>query len=77
VQRFGWTGIEGPPGLPEPVVRAWDEAIRSLAADPGFRREMAAMSATPAYLGTADVKAALRQEYETAEKAVIALGMRK
>jgi tripartite-type tricarboxylate transporter receptor subunit TctC len=73
----GWTGIEGPPGLPEPVIRAWDQAIRDLAADPGFRRELEAMSATPAYLGPTGFKAALRVEYETAVKAAVELGMRK
>jgi tripartite-type tricarboxylate transporter receptor subunit TctC len=73
----GWTGIEGPPGLPDGVVRAWDEAIRELAADPAFRREADAMSATVAYLGPVEFKAALRTEYETAVRAAVALGMRK
>ena len=73
----GWTGIEGPPGLPEPVIRAWDQAIRDLAAEPSFRREADAMSATVAYLGPAAFTAALRAEYETAVKAAVALGMRK
>ncbi len=73
----GWTGIEGPPGLPPHVVKTWDDAIRALAADPGFRQEADAMSATVAYLGPADFKAALRAEYETAVKAATALGMRK
>ena len=74
---MGWTGIEGPPGLPDAVIRAWDEAVRGLTADPGFQREMAAMSATPAYLGPAGFTAALRREYETAVTAATALGMRK
>jgi tripartite-type tricarboxylate transporter receptor subunit TctC len=73
----GWTGIEGPPGLPDGVVRAWDEAIRGLAADEDFRRELAAMSATPGYLGPAEFKEALRVEYETAVTAAVALGVRK
>ncbi len=73
----GWTGIEGPPGLPEPVIRAWDQAIRELAADAQFRRELDQMSTTAAYLGPGKFKEALRAEYETAVAAAVALGMRK
>jgi tripartite-type tricarboxylate transporter receptor subunit TctC len=73
----GWTGIEGPPGLPAPVIQAWDDAIRAICADPGFRQEADQMSATVAYLGPAAFKEALRVEYETAVAAAVKLGMRR
>jgi len=73
----GWTGIAGPPGLPDAVIRRWDDAIRALCADPAFRGELAALSAEPAYLGPAEFKAALKKEYEEALASAEKLGLRK
>jgi len=63
---LGWTGIVGPPGLPDEVVDTWDRTLRELATDPQFSADIEAMGAHTAYLGPAAFGAALAQEFETA-----------
>ncbi|MES2183390.1 MAG: tripartite tricarboxylate transporter substrate binding protein [Pseudomonadota bacterium] len=74
---IGWSGIAGPAGLPPAIVARWDQAVKTLAADPAFVRETEASGAEVAYLGPADFKEALRREYDTAVVQVEKLGLRR
>ncbi len=41
-------GLAGPRGLPPAVLKAWDEAIRAVLADPAYRKEYMRESLVPA-----------------------------
>jgi tripartite-type tricarboxylate transporter receptor subunit TctC len=74
---LGWTGIVGPPGLPAPVVEAWDTAIRDLSVDWRFVAEIEAMGAATAYLGPDAFRDSLAAEFQTALDTAQRLNLRK
>jgi putative tricarboxylic transport membrane protein len=74
---IGWNGIVGPAQLPADIVVKWNEAIKTLAADPAFVTETEASGAEVAYLGPEAFKAALKAEYETAVQQAEKLGLRR
>lgn len=74
---LGWTGIVGPPGLPTPVVEAWDTAIRELEADLRFVAEIEAMGAATAYLGPDAFRDTLASEFQIALDTAQRLELRK
>jgi tripartite-type tricarboxylate transporter receptor subunit TctC len=74
---IGWNGIVGPAQLPTGIVARWNEAIKTLAADPAFVSETEASGAEVAYLGPDAFKAALKAEYETAVQQAEKLGLRR
>jgi tripartite-type tricarboxylate transporter receptor subunit TctC len=74
---IGWNGIVGPAQLPADIVAKWNDAIKTLAADPAFVTETEASGAEVAYLGPEAFKAALKAEYETAVRQAEKLGLRR
>lgn len=77
VTLVGWNGISGPPGLPADVVKAWEEAVQKVCADPGFQKEMEKAGATAAFLNQADFQKFLKEYYETGVAIAEKLGLRK
>jgi tripartite-type tricarboxylate transporter receptor subunit TctC len=74
---IGWNGIVGPSQLPADIVGRWNDAIKALAADRAFVAETEASGAEVAYLDPERFRSALKEEYETALKQALALGLRK
>src|SRR5262245_11328270 len=74
---IGWNGIVGPSQLPTDIVTRWNEAIKTLAADPAFVAETEALGAEVAYLDPMRFKSTLKAEYETAVRQAEKLGLRK
>jgi tripartite-type tricarboxylate transporter receptor subunit TctC len=50
-------GLAGPKGLPPAVLKAWDEAIRGVLADPAYRKEYARESLIAAPMASAEARA--------------------
>ena len=48
VRKF--RGLAGPKGLPEPVIKAWEQAIPRLLADPGYKKMYEAANLVPAFM---------------------------
>ncbi len=74
---LGYTGIEGPPNLPDSVVKAWADALKDAMRDPDSQKKMDDIGATPAYLGSDEFKSFLRAQYEDAVQVLEKLGLRK
>jgi len=72
-----WYGISGPKGLPEPVVKAWDDLIRGAAKDPEAQAAAAKALKTWRYLPPAEYKASILKEYEQIISVASALGIRR
>jgi tripartite-type tricarboxylate transporter receptor subunit TctC len=69
--------IIAPRGTPAPVVRALEEAIRKIVADPSFMSAAEATQSTIHYKGSAEFAAELRQAFEENGKLIQALGIGK
>ena len=74
---LGYTGIQGPPNLPDAVVKLWSEALKEAARDPEFQKKMDDVGATPAYMGPEEFKSFLNTQYEEAIQVLDKLGLRK
>jgi putative tricarboxylic transport membrane protein len=44
-------GLAGPKKLPASVLKAWEEGVEAVLADPAYRSEYARESLIPAYMG--------------------------
>jgi len=72
-----WYGISGPKGLPNPVIKAWDDLIRGAANDPDAQAAAAKALKVWRYLPPADYKASILKEYEQIISVATALGIRR
>jgi tripartite-type tricarboxylate transporter receptor subunit TctC len=72
-----WNGISGPSGLPQQVLRKWDDGLRELAQDPAFVSTLENLGGSVDYRGPAEFKALVQMEYEQAQAAVEDLGLRE
>jgi tripartite-type tricarboxylate transporter receptor subunit TctC len=66
----GYTGVWGPPKLPDPIVQKWADAIKAAQTDKDFLAKMDTAGAYPAYLGPADFKVYLKGQYDEAVQIV-------
>ena len=74
---LGYSGIQGPPKLPDAVVKQWADALREAMRDPEFQKKMDDVGATPSYLGPEEFKSFLKTEYDNAVQVLTKLGIRK
>lgn len=44
----GWSALMGPPGLPDPVIQYWKQALQKVATDPQWLADQAHLGAQPA-----------------------------
>jgi tripartite-type tricarboxylate transporter receptor subunit TctC len=72
----GWSGVAGPAGLPAWVIERWSGDLKALTDDAAFRSQMEGLGGTAAYLGPADFRAALADEFATALRYAHMLGLR-
>ena len=70
---IGWSGIFGPPGLPEPVVKKWVNVLASLKKDRAFNKLIGNLGSIPDIRNPADTKAFVKNQYETFKKVVAKL----
>jgi len=74
---LGYSGIQGPPKLPEAVVKQWADAIREAMRDPEFQKKMDDVGATPSFLGPEEFKSFLQSDYTEAVQVLDKLGIRQ
>jgi tripartite-type tricarboxylate transporter receptor subunit TctC len=57
-----WYMVMGPPGLPEPIIGRWVEAVNKVLAEPGLRRRVIDAGFIPGGGSAADAAALLRRD---------------
>ncbi|MCO5090102.1 tripartite tricarboxylate transporter substrate binding protein [Bosea sp. (in: a-proteobacteria)] len=67
VQVMFWFSVSGPPNLPAPVVKAWDEAIAAIAADPKVRETLQKIGNVPYVHPAEKVRAMVESEKKNVE----------
>jgi len=72
---MGWSGVAGPPGLSQSLIDRWSEALRALTGNESFKAGIETLGGSAAYLGPSDFKAALAQEFQTAQQFAKTLGL--
>jgi tripartite-type tricarboxylate transporter receptor subunit TctC len=74
---LGYSAIQGPPKMPEAVVRQWADAIKEGMRDPEFQKKMDDVGATPSFLGPEEFKSFLQSDYTEAVQVLDKLGIRQ
>jgi tripartite-type tricarboxylate transporter receptor subunit TctC len=72
-----WYGVSGPKGLPEYVVRTWDDLIRGAMKDPEAQESAAKSKKAWTYLPSAECKAYVLKELQQTIPIATALGIRQ
>ncbi len=72
-----WFGLSGPKGLPDYVVKTWDDLIRGAMSDPEAQAAANKALKTWAYLPPSEFKTFVLKEYEQIISVATALGIRK
>jgi tripartite-type tricarboxylate transporter receptor subunit TctC len=65
---IGWSGIFGPPGLPQPVVDKWVSVLAKLKEDAAFNKLIKNLGSIPDIRSPEDTKAFVKSQYETFKK---------
>ncbi len=72
-----WYGVSGPKGLPDAVVRRWDELMKGAMTDPEAQAAAAKVKKAFAYIGGTEFKNYVLQEYQRTIPIAAGLGLRK
>jgi tripartite-type tricarboxylate transporter receptor subunit TctC len=59
-----WFGFSGPPGLPEPLIRIWDQTTKEIVSDPKVVAQLEKVTSVPMYLGPGEYKKYVLDECE-------------
>ena len=74
---MGWSGLYGPPGLPQDVVNKWVEALKKIANDPDWLRGNASFGGIPAIRSPQDTEKFAREQFELYTRLGTQLGLKK
>lgn len=72
-----WYGVSGPKGLPDYVIKKWDDLIKGAMSDPEAQAAATKARKAFAYLPAAEYKAYALEEYQQIIPVAVALGIRK
>jgi tripartite-type tricarboxylate transporter receptor subunit TctC len=72
-----WYGISGPKGLPDNVVRAWENLLKGAASDPEAQALAAKTKGNWSYKSSVDYKAYVMKEHAKTIPVATALGLRQ
>ncbi|GAB4235791.1 MAG: tripartite tricarboxylate transporter substrate binding protein [Methyloligellaceae bacterium] len=72
---IGWSGIFGPPGLPQPVIDKWVSVLQSLKKDKVFNKLIKGLGSIPDIRSPAETKKFVKAQYETFRAVVKKLGI--
>lgn len=67
VEILFWFSVSGPPGLPDPVVKAWDEALTAISADPKFLEALTNIGMVPYVHSAERVRTMVENEKKVVE----------
>jgi len=68
VDLIYWTGISGPPKMPQAIAAIWDKAIQETLANPTYTAKLKTLGAIPLYRNAKDTVALEKKETERAMK---------
>lgn len=71
----GWSGIWGPPGLPDEVVDKWVAVLGQLKTDAAWNKLTRGLGSVPSIRAPAETKAFVKAQYETFKELTERLGM--
>lgn len=71
----GWSGIWGPPGLPDEVVDKWVEVLGQLKTDAAWNKLTRGLGSVPSIRGPAETRAFVKTQYEAFKELTERLGM--
>jgi len=72
---IGWSGLYGPPGLPDDVVAKWVEVLGKVKEDKSWLRLNTKLGNIPAINSPDEMKAFAAQQFETFQRITSKLGM--
>ena len=72
----GWSGVAGPPDLPQEVVDAWAEALQQVKEDKSWNRLTTQLGSVPMILSPEETVDFVNKQYEVFRELVDRLGMR-
>lgn len=72
----GWSGVVGPPGLPDEVVAKWAEVLQKVKADKSWNGFTRRLGSVPRILGPKETVEFVNQQYKKFSSLVDRLGMR-
>ncbi len=67
VEVLFWFSVSGPPSVPVPVIRAWDEALAAISADTKFREMLAKIGMVPYFHPAERVRSMVENEKKVVE----------
>jgi tripartite-type tricarboxylate transporter receptor subunit TctC len=76
-QATGWSGLFGPPGLPQEIVDKWSELLKKVAQDPSWEAANKTAGAIPAIRSPSETGQFLKEQFLLYEKLGTNLGLRK
>lgn len=76
-QATGWSGLFGPPGLPQDIVDKWSEVLKKVAQDPSWEAGNKTAGAIPAIRSPSETEQFVKQQFLLYEKLGANLGLRK
>jgi tripartite-type tricarboxylate transporter receptor subunit TctC len=68
VDLIYWTGVSGPPKMPQNIAAIWDKAIQETLADPTYTAKLKTLGAVPFYHNAKDTAAMEKRDTERAMK---------
>lgn len=74
---MGWSALYGPPGLPQPVIDKWVDALKKIADDPDWQRGNASFGGVPAIRSQQETEKFAREQYELYLRLGAQLGLKK
>ena len=76
-QATGWSGLFGPPGLPQDIVDKWSEVLKKVAQDSSWEAGNKTAGAIPAIRSPSETEQFVKQQFMLYEKLGASLGLRK
>ena len=74
---MGWSGLYGPPGLPQAVVDRWVDAMKKINADADWHRGNASFGGVPAIRSPQETEKFAREQFELYSRLGAQLGLKK
>lgn len=62
VEVLFWLGFSGPPNLPQPIVAAWEAAVRNVLAEPEVRKELDNVNLEPVFENAAATRTRIEKD---------------
>ncbi|WP_108462208.1 Bug family tripartite tricarboxylate transporter substrate binding protein [Devosia naphthalenivorans] len=77
ISGTGWQMIMGPAGMPDEAVSMVETALKEASTDPEFVDKLTKAGVSPRFMGSAELDAALRADYERLAVLLTGLGLAK